>query len=223
MTTQTTAKHDANPAAIAMLEARLRDFRPGTRHEFFVKSALLEALVALYEGNYGIGAVIVRKNRIIARGHNRLFVPYFDSGHHAEMDVMGIHELRMASRGPRVDGCTLYTTLEPCPMCYTRLLSSGIKTVYYAAEDQAAGMITLMEHLKADFRSLWRDLATSDNRRFEAAPIRPTLSQLSWDMFVTTKSERDADLVALGGGCNKAEEFMLSHLKALPCTSGGHS
>jgi tRNA(Arg) A34 adenosine deaminase TadA len=197
---------------VSALEARVRGFRTQDRHEFFVKCALLEALAATMEGNYGIGAVLVKENRVIVRGHNRVFCPHFNSGHHAEMDVMNLHEQRMVGGGPRVNGCTLYTTLEPCPMCYGRLLTAGIKTVYYAAVDEPAGMITFLQNLKVQTRWLWSELARVDNRVFAPAPIRPELAVLAMDMFLNTKSDLDAKLISLGSDFSVAQQFMLTHL-----------
>jgi hypothetical protein len=121
----------------------------------------------------------------------------------------------MSANGPRVDGCTLFTTLEPCPMCYTRILTSGLKTVFFAVEDTAAGMVTLMANLKDEYRPLWKILAESDGRRFDLALISQEARQLAWDMFACTKDELDAALVKLGGPFGDAEKFMMHGVPAL--------
>jgi cytosine deaminase len=202
-------------AEIQELERRLDALKTPTRMDFFMKQALLEGLVALHEGNYGIGAVITRRNQVIGQGHNRVFYPYYHSCHHAEMDAVERHETRLVAPGPRVDGCSLFTTLEPCPMCYTRILTSGIKNVYYAVEDEIAGMVTLMTHVKKSYRPLWQNLAESDGRKFELAPITQEARQLAWDMFACTRVELDADLVRRGGPFGDGDNYMMHGLSAL--------
>ena len=190
---------------------RISGLKPESRLEYFCKLALWEAWVALTEGNYGIGAVITRKNKVVIKGHNRVFFPYYRSGHHAEMDTVDQHEHRMASRGPRVDGFTLITTLEPCPMCYTRILTAGIKQVYFLAVDKPAGMIQMVANLKKRFNSLWVELAKQDGRNFAVAPVRQEFGALSMDLFLATKDNLDAALINRGGAFSVADEIMLGH------------
>ncbi len=92
-------------------------------------------------GTAGIGACLVREatGEILERGRNSQYEPYFRSDLHAEMDLLDRWEERMRltrSRDPReatyldpraAEGIVLYTSVEPCPMCLTRIINSGIK------------------------------------------------------------------------------------------------
>jgi cytosine/creatinine deaminase len=91
----------------------------------FLDAALKEAELGLREGGIPIGSVIVYKDRIIGRGHNRR-VQQGSAILHAEMDA-----LENAGRQPAsvYRGCTLYTTLSPCAMCSGAILLYGIPQV----------------------------------------------------------------------------------------------
>src|SRR5262245_584440 len=103
--------------------------------------ACREALVAAQRGNYGVGAALVNPGGgVVAQGQNTVFYPHFRSDLHAEMVVMNVFE----ERHPEVDsmhGYTLLCSIEPCPMCFARLLASGVQTVKFLAEDTWGGMV----------------------------------------------------------------------------------
>ena len=103
---------------------------------YFMKKALQEAEAALEKGEVPIGAVIVIKDRIIARGHN-LTEQLNDVTAHAEMQAItsAAHFLG----GKYLKDCTLYVTLEPCQMCAGALYWSQISKIVYAAEDPQRG------------------------------------------------------------------------------------
>ncbi|HTM56344.1 MAG TPA: nucleoside deaminase, partial [Pirellulales bacterium] len=83
-------------------------------HELFMRMALAEAERALAEEEVPIGAVIVRDDRVIASAHNQR-EQLHDPTAHAEM--IAITQAAGAIGDWRLEGCTLYVTLEPCPMC----------------------------------------------------------------------------------------------------------
>src|SRR4051812_39642681 len=94
---------------------------PGYADDYPMLLAVHEALEAAKAGNFGIGAVIVdRSGVVIATGRNRVFVPSFRSDMHAEMDAVTTLESSL-SPAADVSGLTLFTSLEPCPMCLARL------------------------------------------------------------------------------------------------------
>ena len=104
--------------------------------EYFMKQAIIEAEKAFAEDEVPIGAVIVSQQRIIARAHN-LTQMLNDVTAHAEMqsitsaaDVLG---------GKYLQGCTLYVTVEPCPMCAGALGWSQISRIVYGAKDEKRG------------------------------------------------------------------------------------
>lgn len=103
---------------------------------YFMKKALQEAEDAFEKGEVPVGAVIVIKNKIIARGHN-LTEQLNDVTAHAEMQAItsGANFLG----GKYLTGCTLYVTLEPCQMCAGALYWSQISKIVYGAPDLERG------------------------------------------------------------------------------------
>jgi tRNA(adenine34) deaminase len=105
-------------------------------HERFMREALHEALIALEAREVPIGAIVTVENRIIARAHN-LTETLRDPTAHAEMQA-----ITMASDylgGKYLDMCTLYVTIEPCPMCAAALGWAQLKRLVYGASDPKRG------------------------------------------------------------------------------------
>ncbi|MBI2461237.1 MAG: nucleoside deaminase [Candidatus Rokubacteria bacterium] len=88
------------------------------QHEGFLRAAIAEAQAGAAEGNFPVGSVVVRDGAIVARGHNEV-VTASDPTAHAEM--VALRRAGAALGTPLLAGCTLYTTLEPCPMCAAAL------------------------------------------------------------------------------------------------------
>ena len=105
-------------------------------HEDYMREALALAREAAAEGEVPVGCVIVRDGEIIGRGRNRREELQRTSSH-AEMEA--IAQANEALHSWRLDGCTLYVTLEPCPMCAGAILNSRIRRVVYGAADAKAG------------------------------------------------------------------------------------
>ncbi len=103
-----------------------------------MNQALQEAHAAFDEGEVPVGAVIVKENRIIARGHNRVEAAQ-DATAHAEILCIGAASQNLEDW--RLEGCTLYVTLEPCPMCAGAILNSRIEKVVYATRDKRLGAL----------------------------------------------------------------------------------
>ncbi len=108
--------------------------------EYFMKKALQEAEVAFSKGEIPVGAIIVVKDRIIARTHN-LTELLNDVTAHAEMQA--ITSASNFLGGKYLINCTLYITLEPCQMCAGALYWSQISKIVYAASDEQRGFNTL--------------------------------------------------------------------------------
>lgn len=104
---------------------------------YFMKKALMEAKAAFEEGEVPVGAVIVANQKIIARAHN-LVERLNDVTAHAEMQAITSASNYLG--GKFLHNCTLYVTLEPCPMCTGALYWSQISRVVYAADDKKRGM-----------------------------------------------------------------------------------
>ena len=104
--------------------------------ERFMKAALDEARRAESEGEVPIGAVVVSRGRVIAKGHN-MVEALNDPTAHAEM--IAITAACEAVGGKYLTDCTLYVTVEPCPMCAAALGWSQISRVVYGAPDPKRG------------------------------------------------------------------------------------
>jgi len=103
---------------------------------YFMKQALLEAEKSFGEGEVPIGAVIVCNRRIIARAHN-LTETLNDVTAHAEMQA--ITAAASVLGGKYLIDCTLYVTVEPCPMCAGALAWAQISRIVYGADDEKRG------------------------------------------------------------------------------------
>lgn len=95
-------------------------------HEYFMRLALDNAALSREEGNDPVGSVIVRDGAVVAAGRNRIATTH-DATAHAETDA--IRNAGAAQGHHRLDGCTIYTTFEPCPMCCGAIMNAGIGTV----------------------------------------------------------------------------------------------
>ena len=118
-------------------------------HEVFMQHALAEAERAFAEEEVPVGAVIVHQERVIAAAHNQR-EQLRDPTAHAEM--VAITQAAEARQTWRLDECTLYVTLEPCPMCSGAILQSRIPRLVYGATDAKAGAVDSLFHLLDDSR-----------------------------------------------------------------------
>lgn len=107
-----------------------------TEDEKFMKKALERAKKAASKGEVPIGCVIVKEGRIIASGYNKREEKK-NSLLHAEM--VAINSACKKLDAWRLCDCTLYVTLEPCPMCAGAIINSRIKRVVFGASDPKAG------------------------------------------------------------------------------------
>jgi tRNA(Arg) A34 adenosine deaminase TadA len=99
--------------------------------------ALLEAQVAAQAGEVPVGAVLVAPDgTVLARDHNRIEQGN-DPTAHAELLVIRAAAARL--RTPRLVGCDLYVTLEPCPMCASAASFARLRRIYFGAEDPKGG------------------------------------------------------------------------------------
>jgi tRNA(adenine34) deaminase len=119
------------------------------RHDHFMQIALEEAQQAMREEEVPIGAVIVYQGHVIARAHNQREALQ-DPTAHAEM--IAITQAAESRHSWRLDGCTIYVTLEPCPMCAGAILQGRIATLVYGAADPKAGAVDTLYRLLSDPR-----------------------------------------------------------------------
>ena len=101
-----------------------------------MRQALALAAEAAADGDVPVGCVIVKNGSVIGTGRNRRQVDG-DATAHAELEAI---RAACASVGSwRLHGCTLYVTLEPCPMCAGGIINARLAAVYYGAKDEKAG------------------------------------------------------------------------------------
>ena len=105
-------------------------------HEDYMRAALALAREAAAHGEVPVGCVIVRGGEIVGRGRNRREETQ-SAASHAEMEAIAGANAFLGTW--RLDGCSLYVTLEPCPMCAGAIVNARIKKVYYGARDEAMG------------------------------------------------------------------------------------
>ena len=114
-------------------------------HEGYMRQALALAREALESGDVPVGCVIAdREGNIVGRGRNRR-EERGDATAHAEVEAIWDACNHLGSW--RLHGCTLYVTLEPCPMCAGAIINSRLSTVRYGARDDKAGACTSVLNL----------------------------------------------------------------------------
>ncbi len=111
-----------------------------TREEKFMRQAIKIAKKGLSEGEVPIGAVVVYEDKVVAKGYNRRARLQLASAH-AEM--MAIDKACKKFHSWRLpEGCELYVTLEPCPMCMGACLNARVDKVYFGAYEQKGRSLT---------------------------------------------------------------------------------
>ena len=104
----------------------------------FMREALNLAKIAASEGEVPVGAVIVKDGKIIAKGKNEREKKQ-NALSHAEIEAINNACKELGSW--RLDGCEMYVTLEPCPMCAGAIINARIKTLIFGAYDSKMGSI----------------------------------------------------------------------------------
>lgn len=104
----------------------------------YMKLALSEAQKAFDSSEVPVGALIVRDGEVIASAHNLRETDRLATAH---AELLAIEAACRRLGGWRLSGCTLYVTLEPCPMCAGAIVNSRIDRVVYGAPDSAAGCL----------------------------------------------------------------------------------
>lgn len=115
--------------------------------ERWMRLALEEARAAAAEGEIPVGAVLVKDGEVIARAHNRRENDH-DPTAHAE--VLCMRQAAQTLKDWRLRGCTLYVTLEPCPMCAGAMVMSQLSECVYGADDARQGCCGSVYDLPGD-------------------------------------------------------------------------
>lgn len=123
-------------------------------HALFMQSALQEAQKALRRGEFPVGCVFTNRREILAAGsRKRSRSEGLNELDHAEM--VGLRRLIDLAPPDRMEEICVFTTLEPCLMCYSALLVNGIRTIVYAYEDRFGGGTALdLTRLTPLYRSM---------------------------------------------------------------------
>jgi len=114
-----------------------------------MKLALLEAEKAFEQNEVPVGALVVHKGKIIGKGFNQIELLQ-DPTAHAEMIALTAAANHLQSR--RLEDCTLYVTLEPCPMCAGAIVLARIPTLVFGAYDPKAGACGTLMNIVEDSR-----------------------------------------------------------------------
>jgi tRNA(adenine34) deaminase len=118
--------------------------------EDYMRLALEEADRAASHGDVPVGAVVVSKDGVVlAREHNRREI---DSDPTAHAELLAIREASRHLSGWRLEGATVYVTLEPCAMCAGALVNARVKRLVYGATDPKAGAVVSLFQLGSDTR-----------------------------------------------------------------------
>ncbi|MHC1753850.1 MAG: nucleoside deaminase [Methanosarcina sp.] len=162
---------------------QLYDFCPEYTDDPYAWLTSVLALKSVDSGNYGVGSIIVdTEEEIVALGHNLVYFPSFRSDLHAEMVALNYFE----EKNPQITtlkGYTLYTSLESCPMCLTRLISAGINRVSYVSFDPIGGMTGSINLLPP----LWKEL--SEPQIFAKARCSAELSNAATGIMLINADE----------------------------------
>jgi tRNA(adenine34) deaminase len=186
------------------IEKEIANFKPDPNYpdDVYIIITIREAIAAKREGNGPIGVCLVREKDgvVLETGHNRQNVPYFRSDLHAEMDMLTRYENRIQMQrivdgkqvNPRImyQGLILYSSLEPCLMCLTRILNAGIPKVYYAASDDPRGVANNLQCLPA----YWKDILEK-NMKYGIAKCSPRLKEIASSIFWKGRKESNKSSV----------------------------
>jgi tRNA(adenine34) deaminase len=115
----------------------------------WMRLALREAERAFEQGEVPVGAVVVKGGQLLGRGHNRV-EQLKDPTAHAE--ILAVTAACEAVGSKFLDGCTLYVTLEPCPMCAGALVWARLGRLVFGAFDEKAGAVGTLYNIPEDGR-----------------------------------------------------------------------
>ena len=120
-----------------------------TDDDHWMSAALREADKALRHGDVPVGAVVVKNGEIVGRGHNRREV---DGDPLAHAEIVALRDAAQREGHWRLEGSTLYVTLEPCAMCAGALVNSRLETLVFGARDPKAGFCGSLADVVRDQR-----------------------------------------------------------------------
>jgi guanine deaminase len=155
-------------------------------HEKFMRRAIeLSSLAGLEYGTGGpFGAVIVKDNKILAEGMNRVIASH-DPTWHGEMEAIRLACITL--QNSKLTGCTLYTTSEPCPMCVAASYWADIERIYFSATVEET-----LKYGKFDNRFVYRELALPPaQRQIPQTRLLPEEAVEVWKKYQAMKQPTD--------------------------------
>ena len=165
------------------MEAYLLNYKPQEKYpdDYYAKESNIQALISIKEGGYGIGAILIdATGRIIAKNHNKQIQKH-RSDLHGEMTLMTDFEEKASSKKYMnlyvyKPGLTVFSSAEPCPMCFIRLATVGVDTKY-CTPGPDDGMVNRVSCLPQS----WVDLAAKC--KYEKANSSPQMQKTAHLLF----------------------------------------
>ena len=145
-----------------------------TREEKYMKEAIKQAKKAYALGEVPIGCVIVHEGKVIGRGYNRRNT---DKNTLAHAEITAIKRASKDIGDWRLEECTLYVTLEPCPMCAGAILNARIAEVHYGVREENTGACGSVLNLFEE------NFATLKGPRLYRGPLEAECAALLRDFF----------------------------------------
>lgn len=149
----------------------------------FMKQAIIQAKKALKKDEVPIGAVIVKDGVILSRGYNRTETDQ-DATRHAE--IIAIERACKKLKSWRLDDCTLYVTVEPCPMCAGAICNARIPFVYFGAYEHKSGCAVSKYPVLSDS-------GLNHNAKFVGGVEQETCSNLIKNYFKAKRKRKTLD------------------------------
>ena len=136
--------------------------------DHWMSEALKEAQKAAALGDVPVGALVVKDDRVLGRGYNRREI---DGDPLAHAELIALRQASETVEGWRLNGCTLYVTLEPCAMCAGALVNSRVDALVFGARDPKAGFCGSLGNLATDERLNHRLLIREGIRSEECGAV----------------------------------------------------
>jgi len=149
------------------------------KEEFFMEKALELARFASDQDEVPVGAVIVRKNKIIGEGFNQT-VSLNDPTAHAE--ILALRDAALSLNNYRLDSSTMFVTLEPCMMCTGALVHARISKLIFAVRDEKTGVI-VSNNNALDLNFLNHQVSYSEG------PLGKESSELLKEFFISKREK----------------------------------
>lgn len=165
------------------LDAYLVAFQPGDKYsdDVYAKAANLQALKSVMQGGYGIGSILINQEGIIIAEAFNSQIQKHRSDLHAEMTLLtNFEESRLARKYVNIyiykPGMTVFSSAEPCPMCFIRIITTG-SDIRYCTPGPDDGMASRFDYLPSN----WKEMAMK--RKISLGDCSPVMQKISHLLF----------------------------------------